>query len=333
MAERFLNLSRADQLEALGVAATESGRPAHLLEKDIWAVWAVDALFSSRFGDHLVFKGGTSLSKGYDIIKRFSEDVDVTYDVRQLLPEVAAANPLPATNSQARKWSDLIKERLPTWIKNEIVPILEAHAAATGVSVKITADNDKVYIDYDPLTKNSGYVAPRVTLEFGARSTGEPTETREITCDAAPLLTDLEFPTARPKLMLPKRTFWEKATAAHVYCLNGDVGDRHSRHWHDLVRLDKTGYAQQALADRALAKEIADFKSRFFRDKDRAGNQIDYGVAVTGKLRLVPDADIRKLLAEDYKKMADEGILLDEAEPFADLMEQCNDLQKRANKV
>jgi hypothetical protein len=333
MVERFLDLSRADQLEALGVAATQSGRPAHLLEKDVWVVWAVDALFSSRFAQHLVFKGGTSLSKGYDIIKRFSEDVDVTYDVRQLLPELAAANPLPQSNSQARKWSDLIKERLPVWVKNDMVPIVEAHAVKTGVNVKITADKDKIHIDYDPLTENNGYVAPRVTLEFGARSTGEPSETRMISSDAAPYLAELEFPTARPKLMLPKRTFWEKATAAHVYCLNGDVGDRHSRHWHDLVRLDKTGHAKQALADRALAKEIADFKSRFFRDKDRAGNQIDYNAAVSGKLRLVPDEEIMKPLEADYKKMADEGILLKEAEPFADLMARCADLQTRANEI
>jgi nucleotidyltransferase AbiEii toxin of type IV toxin-antitoxin system len=142
----------------------------------------------------------------------------------------------------------------------------------------------------------------------------------------------LEFSTVRPKLMLPKRTFWEKATAAHAYCASGDVGDRHSRHWHDLVRLDKAGYAKEAFADRALAKDVAEFKSRFFRGRDRAGNPIDYSVAVAGKLQLVPDADVMKVLEADYRKMADEGILLDEAEPFAELMRRCAELQKRANE-
>ncbi len=78
MAESYLSLSREDRLEALGVAATASGRPIHLLEKDIWVVWAIDALFSADFGKHLVFKGGTSLSKAYNVIGRFSEDIDVT---------------------------------------------------------------------------------------------------------------------------------------------------------------------------------------------------------------------------------------------------------------
>jgi hypothetical protein len=226
MADDFVRLARSDQLDALGVAATKSGRPSHLLAKDVWVVWAVDALFSSPYGPHLVFKGGTSLSKGYDIIKRFSEDVDVTYDVRELLPELAGAHPIPATNSQAKKWSDAIKVRLPAWIKDRIVPILEAHAIKTGAKVKISAEGDKVFVVYDPDAKGDEYVAPCVTLEFGARSTGEPVETKTITCDAAPLLQKLAFPSANPRLMLPKRTFWEKATAVHVYCANGDVGDR-----------------------------------------------------------------------------------------------------------
>jgi len=98
MAEDYLKLSHEDRLEALGVAATQSGRPIHLLEKDIWVVWAIDALFSSEFGKHLVFKGGTSLSKAYDVIGRFSEDVDVTYDVRQLIPELIGNGlPVPRT--------------------------------------------------------------------------------------------------------------------------------------------------------------------------------------------------------------------------------------------
>src|SRR5258707_13747893 len=102
MAEKYLTLSREDCLEALGVSATNSGRPVHLLEKDILVVWAIDGLFLTEFGKHLVFKGGTSLSKAYDVIRRFSEDVDVTYDVRELIPELAGDGPLPKTNSQAK---------------------------------------------------------------------------------------------------------------------------------------------------------------------------------------------------------------------------------------
>src|SRR5258705_5154959 len=90
MPESFLSLSKPDRQEALNIAASEAGRPANLLEKDVWVVQALDILFSSQFGPHLVFKGGTALSKVHRVIERFSEDVDVTYDIRKLAPEETA---------------------------------------------------------------------------------------------------------------------------------------------------------------------------------------------------------------------------------------------------
>lgn len=88
MAKPFLSLSAEDRRDALGVAADRSGRPAHLLEKDVWVVWALQTLFGSDLGAHLVFKGGTSLSKAYGVIQRFSEDVDLTYDIRAIAPDL-----------------------------------------------------------------------------------------------------------------------------------------------------------------------------------------------------------------------------------------------------
>jgi hypothetical protein len=332
MAEDYLELSREDRLEALGVAATKSGRPVHLLEKDIWVVWAIDALFSSDFSKHLVFKGGTSLSKAYDVISRFSEDVDVTYDVRQLIPElIGDGPPVPRSNSQADKWRKAIDKKLPAWVNDKALAAINEHIAATGVDVRVSVEGTSIYIDYDPLAKGTGYVAPRVTLEFGARSTGEPCEERAITCNAAEHLPDLAFPTATPKVMLPKRTFWEKATAVHVFCAQEGDGDRYSRHWHDLVRLDESGDAQAALDDDALANQVAEHKTRFFREKDKDGVRIDYTAAVSGKLTLVPKGEALKRLEADYEKMAEDGILLDDADPFATLLERCAELEKRAN--
>ena len=83
------------------------------------------------------------------------------------------------------------------------------------------AEDDKLYLAYDPLGTGSGYVSPAVLLEFGARSTGEPSAYHDVVCDAAEYLEKLEFPTARPKTMQAERTFWEKATAAHVFCAQG----------------------------------------------------------------------------------------------------------------
>jgi hypothetical protein len=332
VSENFLTLSREERLEALQVAATNSGRPEHLLEKDVMVVWAIQGLFESPVGEHLVFKGGTSLSKGYGVIKRFSEDVDLTYDIRKIIPELAKGDtPLPQSNAEAARWRAAIDKNLPVWVKETIVPILQKHAESTGQEVKCTAEGTTLVVEYDKVASGYGYVPPRVKLEFGARSTGQPAETKTIACDAADHV-DLTFPTAKPRVMLPKRTFWEKATAVHVFCKRGFKGEHISRHWHDLVRLDDAGYAKAALDDRRLAKDVAEFKAKFYRTTDRHCQQIDFVAAVSGSLQLVPsDPEELKLLQADYKKMADDGIMLGDVEPFEALITRCRDLEKRAN--
>jgi hypothetical protein len=333
MPETYLHLPHEERLEALGVAATASGRPAYLLEKDVWVVWALQGLFTSPFGKHLVFKGGTSLSKGYNVIERFSEDIDLTYDIRQLIPDLAKGEaPLPANRSQAHKWTEAVNQKLGVWAKEDALPVLQKHQNSTDVDAAFALDGSKIHVVYDPLAQRPDYIAPRVTLEFGARSTGEPAEDRSIACDAAPHLPELTFPTAKPRTMLPKRTFWEKATAVHVFCRAAHFkGDRLSRHWHDLVRLDQAGYAEAAFNDPPLAQAVADWKSMFFRAKDKSGNPIDYVAAISGKLQLVPDQAALKELNADYKKMVDAGLLFGPAETFDQLMQHCADLQNRAN--
>jgi hypothetical protein len=104
MAESWFSFSRDDQAEALEYAAARTGRPAHLLEKDIWVVWALSAIYESTLASKLTFKGGTSLSKAYHIIDRFSEDVDLTYDIRELAADLLQqGNPIPASSSQEKR--------------------------------------------------------------------------------------------------------------------------------------------------------------------------------------------------------------------------------------
>jgi hypothetical protein len=188
MPDKFLNLSDAERREALGVTVSNSGRPGHLLEKDVWVVWCLRALFESPLGEHLVFKGGTSLSKVYGAIRRFSEDVDLTYDIRALAPDLVDTsedNPIPPTRSQSRRWSREVRERLPIWVKEKALPTIEARLATDKLSAKVAVERDKLLVTYVPLETGSGYVSPTVTLEFGARSTGEPSEVHNVVCDAA----------------------------------------------------------------------------------------------------------------------------------------------------
>ncbi|MEQ9568718.1 MAG: nucleotidyl transferase AbiEii/AbiGii toxin family protein [Longimicrobiales bacterium] len=265
MAESFFELSRADRVEALEVAAARSGRPPDLLEKDVWVVWVLDVLFRAPFGEQLTFKGGTSLSKAFGVIDRFSEDVDLTYDIRALLPDLAneEGDPIPASRSAADRLTGRVREALPAWVARAPLAGLEGAVETAGIDeVAVRLDGDRLVLAYPPSVKPAvDYVRSEVLIEFGARSAGVPSDVRAITCDAAPHLPEVRFPTADPRVLRVERTFWEKATAAHVYCLQKRLrGDRFARHWYDLARLEVVGLASVALADREVAEAVADHK-------------------------------------------------------------------------
>ena len=133
--------------------------------------------------------------------------------------------------------------------------------------------------------------------------------------------------------MRAERTFWEKATAIHVFCAQGEFrgGDRFARHWHDVTRLNAAGFAEAAIADKALAQAVADHKSVFFAEKNTQGDVIDYHAAVSGGLQLVPDDGALATLAADYQHMVDDGLFLDDAEPFETLLERCRAILRKAN--
>ena len=335
MLERFTSLPVQDRREALAVAGGRLRRPVHLLEKDVWVVWTIETLFQASFAEPLAFKGGTSLSKAYGVIRRFSEDVDLTYDIRALAPDLVGNSnePIPPTRSQQKKWTDEIRVRLPAWIAKTVTPALEQRLSTENLSARIAQETDRLAIEYEAVTTHSGYLRPAVLLEFGARSTGEPTEARAIVCDASAVLPELECPGATPRVMRAERTFWEKATAIHVYCAQGRFrgGERFSRHWHDICRLHDAGVVARALSDRELAQRVARHKSAFFPERDSTGGWIDYIRSVNGQLRLVPEGDALASLAGDYERMVGDGLLLDDAEPFDELMARCAGIEELAN--
>ncbi len=334
--ERYQDLSDTDRRSALDVVASAEGSSAHLLEKDVWVVVALDALFSTSFSKYLTLKGGTSLSKAWGAISRFSEDVDITFDIRAFAPDLvegADSEVLPKTRSQEKRWTRLIRTRLADWIQDQALPAVSKKLLESGFNASVSAEGDCLFIDYQQLYRESDFVLPRVKIEFGARSTGEPHITKPVMCDAAAHLPDLVFPETRPTVMIAERTFWEKATAIHVFCRQQRRrGERLSRHWCDLVQLDESGIVKNALADQELALSVAKHKAMFFRENDVEREPIDYQAAVSGNLQLVPDDAALEVLRDDYTKMLDVGMLLDVGEPFEVLMEQCSEIEKRANR-
>jgi len=338
MAESYFSLGRQDQGEALEAVRALTGRPAHLLEKDAWVVWTLGALFESELGAALTFKGGTSLSKAFKVIDRFSEDVDLTYDIRHLAGDlVGHGDGLPSTRSQANKWTSAIRNRLPGWIESSVRPVLESALAKDSLPGRLELvgeGRDKLLLHYPAIGQGTGYVAPAIVLEFGARATGEPHQVIPITCDMDGHLHGVSFPTARAQVMGVERTFWEKATAAHVYCKQGQLrGERYARHWYDLAALSSSGFFAFAIQNREVATAVARHKSYFFAEKDEAGAPIDYASAVAGNLRIVPAGKSLAALAADYAAMVEDQVMLGDAPGFEALMHACARIEALANQA
>jgi hypothetical protein len=131
------------------------------------------------------------------------------------------------------------------------------------------------------------------------------------------------------------RIFWEKATAAHVYCAQAGAGlsDRFSRHFHDLVRLEEAGHLATALAARNIAEAVAIHKNSFFAEKDAAGHRIDYLADLHSGLNLVPEGNALDALRGDYQRMLEDGLLLEDAEPFDLLMDKCKKIQEQVKRL
>lgn len=338
MAEDFFSLPREDQREALEYARAESGRPAHLLEKDLWVVWALRTLFDSPLSADLTFKGGTSLSKVYKIIDRFSEDIDLTYDIRKLIPDlIGDSGDLPASRSQAGKWTQTVRSRLPEWIGQNVQPLIQEALDQARLAARLELggpEKDKLFLHYPALAQGTGYVAPVVTLEFGGRATGEPHQVFQVDCDIAVHLPDVSFPTAAPVVMSIARTFWEKATAAHVFCAQGRIrGERYARHWHDLAAIARSPHFAAVMADRAVAGVVARHKSCFFIEKDTDGQVIDYAAATTGHLKIVPKGEAKAALAKDYAAMLADNVMVGDALAFDELLNACSDLEAKVNQT
>ncbi len=330
-------MSANDRYDLLRAIAIKNRREPFVFEKDIWVVQILKILFDAPFGKDLVFRGGTSLSKAYNVIRRFSEDLDITYDIRAFAPDIVADSEeaLPPNRSQEKRWTKTVRKRLEEWTREEARAVIEEDLVRAGFQATgFRTENDQIYISYEPLFEYPGFIKPEVKVEFGARSTGEPHVKRQVRCDVADLVQGIIFPSAHLSVMVAERTFWEKATSMHVFChRKRGRGNRLSRHWHDLVRLDDAGYGEKAFADRDLALLVARHKSIFFPEKDADGNRIDFEMSVRGGLQLVPTGEAYALLADDYEAMLRADMLFNDPEPFENIMGRCSDIEARANNV
>jgi len=336
--DAFLDLSIDDRREACLETEARTRLRAASIEKDFWVCWTLRALFAlPQWGQHLTFKGGTSLSKAWQLIDRFSEDIDVVID-RDFLGHGGERSPEHApSRKKQRQWLDALKAASQTQIRDSLQPALAAGIVAKlGVdagwriqSDPADPDGQTLLFHYPTVFEPQAYIAPRVKIELGARSDTDPNETPQIEPYLAGVFPDVLGPSRFPvRVVAARRTFWEKAMLLHEETYRPGEKKRQerlSRHYYDLSCLIQRGVADQALADNGLFERIAAHRQVFFRY-----TWMDYATLRPGTLRLLPAADERAAWARDYDAMR-ETMFFSGAPSFDDILRVVGDFEQRFN--
>lgn len=308
---------------------------AEAVEKDWWVVQVLRALFSSRFRESISFKGGTSLSKGWGLIERFSEDIDIAIDRRFL----GLTGELTRTQI-----SDKLRRASCAFVRTELRAAVEEGLVAFGVPRELfdvdvgitpvsTTDPEKIYVRYESVFGYDidKYVKPRVVIEAGARSIFEPSEIRTIRSFVSEvLLSDSKISDAEIDVRTApaQRTFLEKVFLLHEeFHKDGSVRtDRMSRHLYDIEKMMDTDVGK-AIHDRDLYLSIVNHRRRFIGLKG-----FDYNTLMPQTIDIIPPNTVMAQWAGDYRSMQ-ESMIFGKSLPFAELMKRIKILNERINAL
>ena len=254
--KNFIKLSKKDKINIFNQTSERSGLPSSAVEKDWWVTLSLNIIFSLPYANQIVFKGGTSLSKAWDLIERFSEDIDLVIDRKHLGFE----GELSKTQvKKLRKASfNFIGTEFYNDINNELIKLGVTDYELVVQETKNT-DTDPLIIElrYKSLTEESDYLKPRVLIEVGARSLMEPVDNKAIISIVSSEFSELPF--AEKEITIPvvspKRTFLEKIFLLHEEFQKETKFirvERMSRHLYDLEKLMDSAHGIEALKDTVL---------------------------------------------------------------------------------
>lgn len=309
MKKELYLLDKDNRKNFFEVAAYEDQKSFEVVEKDYWVVWTLERLFSiSEISSYLTFKGGTSLSKVFGVIERFSEDIDVSIE-REFLGFGEDKNPekLSSKNKQKALLDDISKAN-SHYIKNKLLHDLTAAISSklkTNEEWKVVTDPDDsqtLLFHYPSLSPKGGYIRPIVKIEMGARAEHWPVSEHNIQSYAKMALKDkIHEPEVTVRVLDAERTFWEKATILHQYAHLPDGKEmpvRFSRHWYDFFKLLNSPIKGKALQKGDLLERVANHKKVYF-----SSGWANYDQARQGSLKLMPLDRVLGDLKRDYELM------------------------------
>jgi len=320
--DRVARLQAAERSALFAETAARMKTTPAVAEKDFWVTWVLDRLFADpELARLLMFKGGTSLSKAYRLIERFSEDIDLILDWRALTGE----DPL-AVRSKAKqeRLNAAINDRAQAFIGDQLLSRV-AHALGELCQCAIDTDDPHVINIRYPASFPDRYLRPELRLEIGPLAAWLPHEDRLIVSYAAEQFPQVfERQECLVRVLKAERTFWEKATILHQEAhrpAGSPQPPRYSRHYYDLAKMASAPVKVEALRNLELLADVVAFKQRFY-----PRGWARYDLAVAGSLRLVPDAAVLTAVAADYRAMT--NMIFGTVPTFGEILETLRALEK-----
>ena len=330
----FFALSDKDKAFIIQTTADKIGLPAQTIEKDLWASTIVQIIFTLPFADKLVFKGGTSLSKIWNLIERFSEDIDLVIAREQLdLPEGDLT--IKQIKILRKQSSIFVKETFCKEIQNAVTQfglqnfcVIEPQPDGEGD--KTYPEPRKIFIRYNSLFAELPYLKPEVVLETGARSLFEPTakcKIKSLISENTPI--DTSVADSEIVATLPNKTFLEKTFLLHeIFTSGGNMkANRKSRHLYDLGKMMDCDFALQAIKDDELWETIRHHRETFTRM-----NSVDYTHDIRKRICLIPPETVFAEWKQDYETMS--NLMIYGKKPtFDELITKIKKLQEKFRTV
>lgn len=338
MSDAVYNLSHEDRYEYFRKAAFEMGLSIPVIEKDYWVVWALWRIFHLKeLKSHLTFKGGTSLSKIYDVIHRFSEDIDLSIEKEFFGFSADQAPENAPSNKKRRKALDELKQACQNYVQNDLIKALNKDfktLLGDDDSWSLTIDTDdpdsqSILFSFPTKSQNAdSYIKPIIKLEMGARSEHWPVHQQNVQSYLKQQLGDVvDEPEIQVQVLDIDRTFWEKITILHGYAHlpeTKSIPTRIARHYYDMHCLLLSDTQSRAANNLELLERVAKHKSIYF-----ASGWMHYDTARKGTLKLIPTPRVLKDLTDDFKAMT--PMFLKQPPSWEDIVQTLSDFEKKFN--
>ena len=321
--------------------ANKTGLPVQAVEKDLWVTAVLRALFCLPYANHLSFKGGTSLSKCWHLINRFSEDIDIAID-REFLGFGGALSKTQISDKLRRAACTFVRETMQSDLTTQLYQYgisKEKLKVNVNITPVTTTDPEVININYDSVLPFSidglhgnQYILPKVKVEVSGRSMSEPVKEIALNSMIDQIYPEASF--AEQKFMvravLPERTFLEKVFLLHEEFARPKDSirvERMSRHMYDIGQMMKTPIAGRAINDENLYRQVVEHRRTFIGLRG-----FDYDTLYPATLNIIPPASIIEQWKTDYENMR-LHMIYGESVSFEELINELRDLNDRVKRL